>query len=204
MERFRFGPVRLLSISCVQGAEAWPMDVFLSPCYKRNDLQRPSTGSETMREKNGEHPWGDMGQLILFLCFMAVWVGDSFFLRGSTFASAWLPLSFRLLVTALAMIVAVYLAKAGHVVADHEHRPPGVVSTGAFRYVRHPLYLASLLFYFGLAFSTACLFCFGLLSVIFVFYDYIARYEENLLEGKYGEDYLVYKKKTGKWIPKLK
>jgi len=66
------------------------------------------------------------------------------------------------------------------------------------------LYLASLLFYFGLAVSTACLFCFGLLLVMVFFYDYIARYEEKLLEVKYGEDYLHYKKNTGKWVPKLK
>lgn len=157
-----------------------------------------------MKAKNGEHPWGDIGQMILFLCFMVVWVGDSFFVRISTFASAYLPLFSRLLVSAFAIILAVYLGKAGHGVANHGHRPAGVVSTGAFRYVRHPLYLASLLFYFGLAVSTACLFCFGLLLGIVFFYDNIATYEEKLLEGKYGEEYLRYKKNTGKWIPKLK
>jgi protein-S-isoprenylcysteine O-methyltransferase Ste14 len=157
-----------------------------------------------VKAKNGEHPWGDTGQLILFLCFMIVWVGDSFFLGVSTFVSAWLPLSIRLLVTALAMILAVYLAKAGHVVADHEHRPPGVASAGAFRYVRHPLYLASLLFYFGLAVSTACLFCFGLLVIAFIFYDYIASYEEKLLEGTYGDDYRHYKRVAGKWLPNFR
>ena len=157
-----------------------------------------------MKSKNGEHPWGDTGQLILFLCFMIVWVGDSFFLRISTSPSASLPLSIRLFIMILAMIIGVYLAKEGHVVASREHSPPGVVSTGAFRYVRHPLYLASLLFYFGLAASTTCLFSFGLLVVIFFFYNYIARYEEKLLEERYGEDYLLYKKNTGRWIPKLK
>ena len=157
-----------------------------------------------MREQDGEHPWGDTGQLIFLLFFLVVWAGDSFFLRGSTFGSAYLPLFIRLLITAFVMIIAVYLAKAGHAVANHEGRPPGVVSTRAFRYVRHPLYLASLLFYFGLAVSTACLFSFGLLLVIFFFYDCIASYEEKLLEGKYGEDYLHYKKTTGKWFPRFK
>lgn len=156
-----------------------------------------------MTEKNGEHPWGDTGQLILFLCFMVVWVGDSFFVRISTFASAYLPLFIRLLVSAFAIILAVYLGKAGHGVVSRKHPPAGVVSTGAFRYVRHPLYLASLLFYFGLAVSTACLFCLGLLVAIFIFYDCIATYEEKLLEVKYGKDYFLYKKKTGKWIPKF-
>lgn len=157
-----------------------------------------------VKANNGEHPWGDFGQLILLLCFMIVWVGDSFFLRVTTFPPAYLPLSIRLFIMILAMIIAAYLAKSGHVVASREHRPAGVVSTGAFRYVRHPLYLASLLFYFGLAVSTVCLFSFGLLGVIFFFYDYIAGYEEHVLEAKYGEDYLLYKKKTGKWIPNPK
>lgn len=154
-----------------------------------------------MKENNGEHPFGDAGQLILFVSFMTLWIVDSFFLRLSTFPSAYLPLSIRLLVLVLAMTFAVYLAKSGHAVANREQRPTGVVATGAFRYVRHPLYLASLLFYFGLAVSTACVFSFGLLLVIFLFYDYIASYEENVLEVKYGEDYLLYKKNTGKWIP---
>jgi len=157
-----------------------------------------------VKPENGEHPWGDIGQLILLFCFIIVWAGDSFFLRVSTFASAYLPLFIRLLLTAFAMIIAVYLAKAGHRVANHEHRPPGVVSTGAFRYVRHPLYLASLLLYFGLAVSTACLFCFALLVGIFFFYDYMARYEEKLLQLKYGMEYIHYKKKTGKWLPRPK
>jgi protein-S-isoprenylcysteine O-methyltransferase Ste14 len=157
-----------------------------------------------MKGKNGEHSFGDAGQLILFFCFMAVWVGDSFFWRGSTFLSAHIPLYARLGIMLFAMMVAVYLAKSGHVVVSREHPPAGVVSTGAFRYVRHPLYSASLLFYFGLASSTACLFCFGLLLFIFLFYNYIASYEEKLLEGKYGEDYLHYKENTGKWLPNFR
>lgn len=157
-----------------------------------------------MEKDKGEHPFGDAGQVILFLCFMIVWVGDSFFLRVSTFASAYVPLFVRLLVTAFVMILVVYLGKEGHRVANHEHRPAGVVSTGAFRYVRHPLYLASLLFYFGLAASTACLFCFALLACIFFFYDYISNYEEKLLQLKYGMEYFYYKRQTGKWLPKRK
>ena len=157
-----------------------------------------------MKTNNGEHPWGDTVQIIFFVLFIVVWAADSFFLKKSTFLSGYVPLYFRLVLMTLAMIIAVYLAKAGHAVVNHEHRPPGLVSKGAFRYVRHPLYLASLLFYFGLAVSTTCLFSFGLLLVIFLFYDYIAGYEENVLEVKYGEDYLDYKKSTGKWIPRLK
>jgi hypothetical protein len=45
-----------------------------------------------MKEKNGEHPFGDTGQLISLGVFVVVWIGDSFFLRQSTFLSNYVPL----------------------------------------------------------------------------------------------------------------
>jgi protein-S-isoprenylcysteine O-methyltransferase Ste14 len=77
------------------------------------------------------------------------------------------------------------------------------VSTGAFRYVRHPLYLGCLLFYLGLAVSTASLISLVLWVMICIFYNYLASYEEKLLESKFGENYRTYKENTGKWLPKL-
>ncbi len=156
-----------------------------------------------MKEKNGEHPLGDIGQLALLALFLVVWVGDSFFLRVSTFLSHYVPLYARLAFLGLALVIAFYLFGSGHTVVSHEPRPTGVVSTGAFRYVRHPLYLASILFYLGLSFSTGSLLSLALLVVILVFYNYLADYEEKLLEVKYGEAYTRYKEKTGKWVPKL-
>jgi protein-S-isoprenylcysteine O-methyltransferase Ste14 len=157
-----------------------------------------------MRAKNGEHPLGDIGQLILFVSFTILWLADSFFLRTSTFLSGYVPLHGRLIALAIPLVCAVCLSLSGHKVVSREQSPTGVVSSGAFRYVRHPLYLACLLFYFGLVISTFCLFSFLLLFLMFFFYDYIASYEERILEERYGEDYLAYKKRTGKWIPNLK
>jgi protein-S-isoprenylcysteine O-methyltransferase Ste14 len=157
----------------------------------------------TMKKKNGEHPFGDAGQLILLGLFLIVWAVDSFFLRKSTFLSDYVPLYIRLVILGLALITATYLFMSGHTVVSHERRPAGLVSTGAFRYVRHPLYLASILFYVGLAVSTASLFSLALLVVIFVFYNYIVSYEEKLLEVRFGEGYRSYKKSTGKWVPRI-
>ena len=157
-----------------------------------------------IKEKNGEHPFGDTGQLILLVLFMIVWVSDSFFLRISTFLSVHLPLYIRLSVLGLMSIISVYLFKSGHVVVSHEQRHSGVISTGAFRYVRHPLYLGSILFYLGLAVSTASLISLILLAMMmFTFYSYIASYEEKLLEVKHGEAYSRYKRRTGKWLPRI-
>jgi hypothetical protein len=69
-----------------------------------------------------------------------------------------------------------------------EQRPTTMVSSGAFRYVRHPLYLGSILIYLGFTVSKASLLCLGLLVVIVVFYNSIAAYEEKLLEVKFGKD----------------
>ena len=156
-----------------------------------------------MKEKKGEHPFGDAGQFIMLALFLIVWTGDSFFLHKSTFVSDYVPLFVRLVILALVLITAAYLSTSGHAVVAHGERPNSVVSTGAFRYVRHPLYSAAILFYLGLAVSTASLFSLLLLVIIFLFYNYIASYEESLLETKFGEDYVSYKNRTGKWFPML-
>ncbi len=154
-----------------------------------------------MKEKNGEHPLGDAGQLSLFGLFLVIWIMDSFILHRSTFLADNIPLLIRLIFLGAAIVAAFYLFKSGHVVVSGEQRPTTVISSGAFRYVRHPLYLGSILIYLGLTVSTVSLFCLGLLVVIVVFYNYIAGYEEKLLEVKFGGAYVAYQKNTGKWVP---
>jgi protein-S-isoprenylcysteine O-methyltransferase Ste14 len=156
-----------------------------------------------MQEKNGEHPFGDAGQLILGGLFLVVWVADSFFIQWTTILAGSIPLPIRLSALAVILITAVWMVRSAHFVVSQEQRPTQVVSTGAFRFVRHPLYLASLLTYLGLTLCTASLISLALLVGIFIFYDYIASYEEALLEAKFGNGYRGYKTKTGKWIPRL-
>jgi protein-S-isoprenylcysteine O-methyltransferase Ste14 len=156
-----------------------------------------------VEEKNGEHPLGDAGQLVLLGLFLTVWAADSFFLRISTFLSDYIPIPVRLLISALLLAAAVYLFRSGHVVVNHGQRSTSLISTGAFRYVRHPLYLGSILGYLAFSVSTASLFSLVLLIPIVFFYDYIAGHEERLLTARFGEDYAAYMKHAGKWIPKI-
>ncbi|MBN1504753.1 MAG: isoprenylcysteine carboxylmethyltransferase family protein [Candidatus Eisenbacteria bacterium] len=156
-----------------------------------------------LKQKNGEHPRSDVGQQICLFIFLVVWVADSFFMRTSTFLSGRVPLYVRLGILGVILVTAVYLVRSGHTVAGHDRQPQDVVTSGAFRHVRHPLYLGSVLTYLGLTISTASLLSLAVLVGIFVFYDYIAGYEERLLEARFGEQYRRYKDRTGKWLPRV-
>jgi protein-S-isoprenylcysteine O-methyltransferase Ste14 len=156
-----------------------------------------------MKEKNGEHPFGDAGQLLLLALFLLIWIADSFILNYSTFLAAQIPLLIRLIVFSILFGISLYLFKSGHVVVSHDHKPTEVVSRGAFHFVRHPLYLASILTYLCLANLTFSIISFVLIFGIFIFYNYIAGYEERLLLEKYGDAYRQYQQKTGKWFPRF-
>lgn len=156
-----------------------------------------------MKERRGEHPFGDAGQLILLGLFLVVWVGDSFFLHWSTFLSDWVPQPIRMALLGLALLITLNLVRTGRVVISGKERPNYVVDTGAFHYVRHPLYLACLLAYVGTTISSLSLYSFALWIPIFVFYNYIASYEEKLMEARFGEAYRDYKGRTGKWLPRV-
>jgi protein-S-isoprenylcysteine O-methyltransferase Ste14 len=154
-----------------------------------------------LREKKGEHPAGDAGQLTLLGLFLVVWVLDSFFLHWTTSPAAYLPLLWRLVFAGIFLLLGLALARAAHTVTDHEDGPEEVMKSGVFRYVRHPLYLGALLFYVALTAATCSLASLGMLLVIFIFYNYIAGYEEKLMLRRFGDEYGDYMKKTGKWIP---
>jgi len=153
----------------------------------------------------GEHPYGDIGQLVFLFVFLVVWLLDSFVLKYSTFLTDAVPLAPRLITTGLTFILSFLLVKSGHrAVSDEVLSSPRLLRDGAFAFVRHPLYLAALLFYICLISITLSLVSLGLFGFIFFFYNSIARYEEGILLGEFGEEYLEYKKGVPRWIPRFK
>lgn len=154
--------------------------------------------------RHGEHPYGDLGQIIILLVFIVIWILDSFVFKYSTLLSPHISLYLRLPLAGLLLILAIYLVRSGHrAISDEVLSSPRLVTDGAFSRVRHPLYLAALLFYVFLIAITLSLISLLLFTGIFFFYNFIARYEEKFLEQKYGQDYSDYKKNTPKWIPRL-
>ena len=154
------------------------------------------------RKKSGEHSLGDIVQLLLLVVFLVVWGADSFVYHWSTFLSSSVPLSIRLALMVLIEVFAVSLIRAGHPVAHGSGAPKKLVTAGAFRVVRHPLYLGCLLFYCGLLVATFSLLSLPVFGAIFIFYNFIASYEEKFLEERFKDEFSSYKKKTGKWLPR--
>jgi len=155
--------------------------------------------------RHGEHPYGDLGQIIILLVFLVIWILDSFVFRYSTFLSPQVSIYLRLIFAGLILVSAIYLVRSGHrAISNEVLSSPRLLTDGAFSRVRHPLYLAALLFYIfliALTFSMISLFVF---VGIFFFYNYIAAYEENFLEKKFGQEYRDYRKNVPKWFPRLK
>lgn len=155
--------------------------------------------------RHGEHPYGDLGQIIILLGFLTIWILDSFVLHYSTFLSPYVPVYLRLIFACSILVIAIYLARSGHrAISDEVLSSPRILTDGAFSRVRHPLYLAALLFYLFLIALTLSLVSLFLFIGIFIFYNAIAAYEEKFCEKKYRQDYRDYRKNVPRWIPSLK
>lgn len=152
----------------------------------------------------GEHKIGDIGQLILFILFLIVWIGDSFFLHYSTFLAERITIYVRVPIFIITFIAGAYIARTGLAVVFGKIREePYVIRDGVFAVVRHPIYLSALLLYVSLFILTTSLISFALFILIFLFYHFISRHEEKLLVAKFGDEYEKYMADVPMWLPKF-
>jgi protein-S-isoprenylcysteine O-methyltransferase Ste14 len=78
-----------------------------------------------------------------------------------------------------------------------------LVTWGPYRLVRHPSYLAYFVMFIGLLFIWPT--WLSLIPLIAIpGYFQITLQEERLLERRFGEEYLKYQRKTGRFIPRIK
>jgi len=77
-------------------------------------------------------------------------------------------------------------------------------TSGAFRYVRHPLYAAFLsVFNFGLAIWLNSYILIIWAVLLHPLWHYIVRDEEKIMTDLFGEEYQEYQKRTGRFLPRL-
>ena len=143
---------------------------------------------------------GPVGLVIsLVLLFLAGWINTQIYLPSLS-DNRFLLNALFMATGCVTLIIIVWSFKSLPA-ADRGNK---LCTSGAFRYVRHPLYAAFLsVFNFGLAI--------WLNSYVFVLWalllhpvwHYLVRDEEQMMIDTFGETYREYQKKTGRFFPRL-
>lgn len=113
---------------------------------------------------------------------------------GAVFAIGSLPWIFALFSSIGGNISETVLTKNSH----------ELVKTGPYRWVRHPVYSGSLLMLAGVGLMAANVFILSLvfISWVGVIFLIIPAEERNLIE-RFGEEYKLYRSRTGKLLPRF-
>jgi protein-S-isoprenylcysteine O-methyltransferase Ste14 len=127
---------------------------------------------------------------------------------GSSEASMALPLALSGCLVALAGAALLLRSRAALGAAwslvPKADQSTGLVTTGPYRFVRHPIYLGFLLLAMGeaLVFGSWPALATALVAIVPTF-AWRARAEEKLLSQTFGEDYAAYRERTKLIIPHL-
>ena len=149
-----------------------------------------------------EIPHAHIYHAILPIIFMIIWFLDSQIFHISTILNNYIPFIVRLLLFMAIIIIAISFIFLSHRALFKSHQPPDtLITNGILGYVRNPMYFGIILIYVAFIFFSISLICIGLLVVVFLVYNKMVNFEENLLENMFGEEYLTYKKTVPKWLP---
>ncbi|MFA5833931.1 MAG: isoprenylcysteine carboxylmethyltransferase family protein [Bacteroidota bacterium] len=83
------------------------------------------------------------------------------------------------------------------------HRAKGLVSTGIYRYMRHPQYTGILLFTFGWLVHWPSIVTLVLWPILILMYVWLAKQEEKQALEEFGNEYVMYANRTKRFIPFL-
>jgi len=164
-------------------------------------MERSTTSRRAGPERAQEHPLGDSGQIALIALFIIVWIADSFILRRTTWISAFCTLWMRLPPALIVSLSGLALLRSHS--AGYARLGVSLCVAGAYRRIRHPVYLSVVLIILGMALSTLSVSAFCAWISLFAFYNRIAAYEEKKLVEAFGDAYRDYMEKTPRWIPRI-
>jgi protein-S-isoprenylcysteine O-methyltransferase Ste14 len=82
-----------------------------------------------------------------------------------------------------------------------EKPPERIVTDGAYRYLRNPMYLGHLIFMAGLAITFSSWIALALLVFHAGWFHLRVLNDEQRLESQFGESYRAYKSQVKRWIP---
>jgi protein-S-isoprenylcysteine O-methyltransferase Ste14 len=95
------------------------------------------------------------------------------------------------------------VAAAGTVTRRRSRNVQRLVTYGVFAWMRNPLYVGNLLVWLGFVIGSGVLWFVPIAVALFAIeYSLIVRYEEGVLESIFGAEYVNYKGRTPRWIPR--
>lgn len=157
--------------------------------------------SRTRNDVDAELPHAHLLQIVYLIVFSIVWFLDSFIFNFSTFLTNFIPLVLRVVLALSALALGFVMTALGHWLLFNK-KLLGLVTTGIFAHVRHPMYLGYILAYLGCIVGTMPLLSIIPWLLIIHLYTKMANYEEQKLEQKFGKEYFEYTRKVPKWIPR--
>jgi len=155
----------------------------------------------TRNHELAELPHSHLLQVVYLMLFSIVWFSDSFVFCFSTFPANFTPLILRATLALSLLVISFGMISLGHWLLFNK-KMPGLVTVGIFAHVRHPIYSGLILAYLGCIVGTMSLLSIMPWLLIIRLYTRMANYEEHELEQRFGKEYLEYKRKVPKWIPR--
>jgi len=175
----------------------------------KNDKYMIMSDKNSTRELNNplsrEMPHTHLYHILLPLIFMGIWMIDTFFLHLTTWLNFIVYPLVRLVFFIIIVCIGIIIIQLAHKTLFEGNKPSDtLLMEGILRHVRNPMYLGIILFYITILFLSI-----SAISIIFfifaiLVYNKMVNYEENILEKKFGKEYIEYQKKVPKWIPSIK
>jgi protein-S-isoprenylcysteine O-methyltransferase Ste14 len=95
------------------------------------------------------------------------------------------------------------VSAAGTVTRRRSRDVQRLVTYGVFAWMRNPLYVGNFLIWIGFVIGSGVLWFIPIAIVLFaVEYTLIVRYEEGVLESIFGVEYVDYKARVSRWMPR--
>jgi protein-S-isoprenylcysteine O-methyltransferase Ste14 len=86
-------------------------------------------------------------------------------------------------------------------VAKESGKDKVVITSGPYAWIRHPLYLALMLFFIGLSFLSGFSLFLFLAALSIPFFNSTAKKEETVMLQQFGDEYRAYMIVTGRFFP---
>ena len=165
-----------------------------------------------LTEKEREHPHCHLIQFLCFVAFFFIWVLDNFVIKSSARVFTLIPFPVRLLISGSLICIAFAISRSLHNLVlpkspnnkedGHKHHlPDHVIDYGVMAYVRHPLYLAVILFYLAFVILTMSIIPLLIWIIIALIHNRMASFEEKQLLRMFNDQYSEYRRNVPKWLP---